>query len=303
MNLIANPKYLYDELMKLVQQRLVHIRFNDDQTLVMFKYTREVFYKNLWHVSPALREARGIVFTNPDKTGRCEIAALPFTKVFNIGENGVTLKVDEVYDVFNKINGFMATLSRNPITGKALITTTGSFDSPYVAMAEEKLDIKNGENLPPWFDGHYSAMYEIVHANDPHIVSEQIGAHLLAHRDIIGDEAGVLKNNIELYLGPMTGADIMRVADGSEREGFMIYNDDLGFAAKLKTRYYRTKKFLMRVKGDKLRLIWDHLEGAKLAFSDEEFWPIFQKLRVATTADEFIALSEQDRRAFLESLE
>lgn len=268
----------------------------------MFKYTREVFYKNLWHVSPVLREARGIVFALPPEGG-VQIAALPFTKVFNIGENGTTLEMERVYEVYAKINGFMATLSRNPITGKALITTTGSFDSPYVTMAEEKLGIKNGDSLPEWFDGHYSAMYEIVHENDPHIVSEQLGAHLLAHRDIHGDQIGVLTNNAELFIGDLTGGQIMEVADTLEREGFMIYDEETNFAAKLKTRYYRTKKFLMRVKGDKLRLIWDHLEGAKLAFSDEEFWPIFQKLRTATTADEFIALDEQDRRVFLESLE
>lgn len=291
-----DPLTLYDQLMELVRQRLVHVRYNQDRTLVMFKYTRDVFFKSLWHRSDALLEARGIVFTNPDTTGRCAIATLPFKKVFNLGENGVELQPHTWYNLFRKINGFMASVSVNPLTQEMLVTTTGSFDSDYVAMAKESLikDATNSLNLIPG----YTYLYEIVHPNDPHIVDERVGAHFLASRR---HSDGVLFPNGELFLGSFRGERILQIAENDQTEGYMIYNSD-GFAAKYKTRYYRTKKFLMRVKGDKLRLIWSNLDKAKLAFSDEEFWPTFHKLRESISADDFIALSEQERRAFLETL-
>lgn len=292
-----DPQILYDQLMELVRRRFVHVRFNQDRTLVMFKYTREVFFKNLWHRSGALLEARGIVFTNPDTTGRCEIATLPFKKVFNLGENGVELQPHTWYNLFRKINGFMASVSRNPLTGEVLVTTTGSFDSPYVEMAREMLEADAaGRKHFPFEDETW--LYEIVHPNDPHIVEEKIGAHFLASRR---HSDGKLFPNSDLFLGSFRGERILQIAENDQTEGYMIYNAD-GFAAKYKTRYYRTKKLLMRVKGDKLRLIWSNIDKAKLAFSDEEFWPTFHKLRDSITADEFIALGEQERRAFLEAL-
>ena len=210
-----DPLALYSQLMELARQRLVHIRSNQDHTLVMFRYTREVFLKNLWHRSPALSEARGIVFTNPDTTGRCEIATLPFKEALNLGENGVELPPHTWYDLFRKINGFMASVSRNPLTGEALITTTWSFDSPYVEMAREMLEADAmGRKHFPFEDETW--LYEIVHPKDPTFVEGQVGAHFLASRR---HADGKLFPNGDLFIGTYRGERILQIAENAQTEG------------------------------------------------------------------------------------
>jgi len=51
--------------------------------LKVVKYARKVFYDNLWEVHPLLKECRGLVLDLDNN-----VVAHPFTKVFNIGENG-----------------------------------------------------------------------------------------------------------------------------------------------------------------------------------------------------------------------
>jgi len=307
-NLLEDPKALYSELLRLVQLRLVHIRFNHDQTLIMFKYTRDVFYKGSWDLSPALLEARGIVFTNPVKTGKTEIAVLPFRKVFNDGETDVKIDPDRHYTVIRKINGFMASVSRNPLTGEALITTTGSFDSPYVKMAREMLEADAvGRKHFPFEDETW--LYEIVHQDDPHVMPEKLGAHYLGSRLISPSSdrharGDIVPNIGELLVAKMSGRRAIELAGQLDNiEGFMLFDDDTRqFVAKLKTRAYKTRKFLMRVGGPKLRAIWDNPSKARLAFTDEEFWPVFDKLRDVMSFEQFVSLEEQDRRIVLDAL-
>ena len=58
--------------------------------LSVLKYSRKVFFDNLWHLDDRLLECRGTVVDEADN-----IIVLPFKKVFNFGENGtyVTLNM------------------------------------------------------------------------------------------------------------------------------------------------------------------------------------------------------------------
>lgn len=297
---------LYQELMELVKLRYVNIRYNHDKTLVMFKYSRKAFWSNLWDKYPALKEARGIVFTNPETTKKTELVVRPFTKVFNIGENETDLDPNAEYHVFRKVNGFMASVSWDFIRSEWLVTTTGSFDSDYVQMAKEKLKL---DKAPPP-NKNYTFLYEIVHENDPHIVYETPGAYLLCARlNVIGQNTSnyqyqdILPIISDLYLGKMTRGEILVKSTMVNHEGFAIYNQNCEMVAKIKSPHYRAKKFLMRVKGEKIGLIWTDFEKAKRVFSDEEFWPIMHQLRNNIRHEKFVALPEQARREFLENME
>ena len=55
--------------------------------LSVYKYSRKVFFDNLWSLDERLKDCRGIVVD-----GNNEIISYPFTKVFNYLENNT--KVD-----------------------------------------------------------------------------------------------------------------------------------------------------------------------------------------------------------------
>lgn len=299
MNTVEN---LYIELMELAKLRHVVIRYNDTNSLVMFKYSRRAFWNNLWGKFPALKEARGIVFTNPETTGRCELVTRPFTKVFNLGENGTDLDPTKPYNVYRKVNGFMAAVSWNPIELEWMVTTTGSFHSAYVKMAEDKL-MQAISTLGAVQRG-FTFLFEIVHENDPHIVEETPGAYLLLARANTVYEKGrdILTEKTDLFIGTCYRDDILRSIKSVSHEGFAIYDESNSMVAKIKSSHYLVKKFLMRVKGEKIALIWEDFEKAKRTFTDEEFWPVMRALRAKTTHSEFVGLSEQQRRSFLENL-
>ena len=77
--------------------------------LFVKKYSKRVFYDNLWNSHPDIVESRGHVVTN-DGTRVIN----PFTKVFNFGENGVSISRDAQVIAIRKVNGFMCGVTYIP---------------------------------------------------------------------------------------------------------------------------------------------------------------------------------------------
>lgn len=100
--------------------------------LSVFKYSRKVFYDQLWNTDPLLLEARGIVL---DDDGNKVV--WPFTKVFNYGENGAGELLEASTPVVapRKVNGFMAACRY--WNGELIVSTTGSLDSDFAVLARE----------------------------------------------------------------------------------------------------------------------------------------------------------------------
>ena len=80
--------------------------------LFVKKYTKKVFFDNLWHEDPELLESRGHVEL-ADGTRVIN----PFTKIFNHGENNVTIDPKEHCLYIRKVNGFMACATYVPSVG------------------------------------------------------------------------------------------------------------------------------------------------------------------------------------------
>ena len=143
--------------------------------LFVRKYTRKVFYDNLWHQNEELMEARGHV-----ELADGTVVIRPFTKIFNRFENGTDIDRDELCLSVEKINGFMAAATYVPQLGKVVVSTTGSLESDFVGYAEKYIteEVKNyiqlsTQSKPATF------LFEICHPDDPHIIQEKFGAYLI----------------------------------------------------------------------------------------------------------------------------
>lgn len=229
----------YETMQRLVAAKLATVSTNGH--LDTFKYARRVMFDYLWDTDPALLECRGQTYDN--RTGELVVAAP--RKSFNYLENGwwKDKPLDTPVIAYKKYNGFMACVSRDRKDGP-VISTTGSTKSDFVQMAAVYLD-----NYLSYLSYRNTALFEIVHPDDPHIVDEPIGAHYLGCRDKIDGSFYPYGKTEDTYLGTLKG--ILAIAEVNTGEGFMVYdlhNDPDRLApAKIKTPYYVGKKKLMRL--------------------------------------------------------
>ena len=205
--------------------------------LSLFKYSRKVMYDYLWFQIPELMECRGHVY---DTESSKLVVAAP-RKSFNYLENGwwKDVPLDTFVRAEIKYNGYLACSS--VYRDQRIVTTTGSFDSDYVAFAEK-------QNAPAFTD--WTACYEICDATfDPHIVDETDGSKLLGFRSLNNGwnfPSQTRQHNI------MTLEYALEFVKSFKGEGLMLYkhgdNEGNTYVCKLKSPYYIGKKMLMRKK-------------------------------------------------------
>lgn len=270
--------------------------------LRVMKYSRKVFYDNLWHVDPLLLEARGIVLDTEDN-----VVVWPFTKVFNHGENGTTCEPERMVDVVRKVNGFMA--SATMYKGELLVSTTGSMDSDFVTLAHKHIDKLSWDNLfhNSWAEG-LTYIFEICDVSDPHIVEEAEGAYLIGARKLKGgamalevqlDDIAELLGAERPEWGQMTFAQAEFLSKCVDHEGFMIRDAETGATImKIKSPHYLTKKALMRVGHRQIETMFANPDFFRERL-DEEFYGVF-KVILAHGKDFWQRLEEHERRTFLE---
>lgn len=284
----------------LVEQGLVQKRFDKGCGYTTYKYKNKVFYKNLWHKSPLLLEARGLVF---DADGF--VAQRPFKKVFNIGENGTELQKDKLYKVVRKVNGFMAAASWQN-GWNFLVSTTGTTTSKYADLARKRI---MQDTFWHGFSDNDTYIFEIADESDPHIVPEESGVYLLGVRE--KDTGHLLRQltlkkiseHIECKLPDsydMIGSEILEEIKTVEHEGFAIYDYDTNeFIAKIKSPHYLSKKAMMRMGTNKANWMFDNPESFKKTMLDEEFYEICGTI-LGLGKEYWLNLDEQDRRKVIE---
>jgi hypothetical protein len=288
--------------------------FSDYPDLRMYKYRHKVFYKALWNVHPDIVECRGLVL---DKEGN--VVALPLRKVFNYGENGATFRKNSVVKLVEKRNGFFAACSL--YQGEVLVSTTGSLDSDFVRLAKTKLDLAAvKDTIQAMAEGYRmkgTLMFEICHENDPHIVPEDIGAYLIAFRVhtsgmLVPEE--VLDKMADAY-NHVTSDDSLKVMRPAhtyctfqqalkklktcKHEGYMAYKKGTDKCIKLKSPYYLTKKFLMRMSVGKV----EHMFAKTDIFMesiDEEFYDVVNYITKVFSLDDWKGFKDQQRRNIIE---
>lgn len=266
-------------------------RFKD---LYVHKYTRNVFFKNLWDED--LIELRGKVCLE-DGT----VVINPFTKVFNRHENGTDIDLDEPCLVVGKVNGFMAAATYVDAVKEVVVSTTGSLDSDYVTLAEKYINAAvRGEIQKQWKG--YTLLFEVCDPEDPHIVPEKPGLYLIGIRavkctdkyfstpykeetlDNIAKTLGVMRPKWEIAIF----RDILRANKETNREGVMVYGQYSHTVLKLKSPYYIALKAAARIKDI------SKLDKARV---DEEFYPLIDHIK--KHAKNFTSLPEQERLEYM----
>lgn len=271
--------------------------------LTIYKYSRKVFYNNLWNTDKRLLDARGMVL---DQEGNKVI--WPFTKVFNYGENGTTCDLEKEVRVIRKVNGFLA--SARWYKGEVIVSTTGSLNSDFVKMAKEVLNKVIPLSCTFWQSlKDFTLLFEICHENDPHIVDETPGAYLIGMRDMssgqmmsesfcdwIAVKGGVFRP--EVFTCEFK--QVVRMAKEENHEGFMIRDIDTGeHLMKIKTVHYLTKKFLMRAACQKLKQLWEDKESF-IKNIDEEFYSICDRiLETFDSVEKWSSLTQQEKKNFI----
>lgn len=291
-------KFNFDDL---VERKLV--KFSTHGELSIYKYTKRVFYDNLWGQDTRLLDARGIVL---DAEG--DVVIHPFTKVFNYGENNTTLASTEKIKWIRKVNGFLA--AARWYKDSLLVSSTGSLTSDYVQLASRVITKDIGSNCILWKSLHeYTLLFEICDPSDPHIVAEKAGAYLIGMREMktgrmmseqfcdwVAAKIGCLRPEH----GEAVFSEVVKWSKMCEHEGFMIRSLETGeVLLKLKSVYYLTKKILMRMGGSKVDFMYDQTDKLKETL-DEEFVKVVDFITQNINREYWKALTDQERRETLE---
>jgi hypothetical protein len=264
--------------------------------LFVLKYTRKVFYDNLWN--DFIAECRGTIV---DKD--FNIVQRPFTKIYNYGieKEAPVLNDDDSITAYRKINGFMVAVTWHD--GKLLISTTGSTENDYVNMARELIDVERYSEMCHGYND-ITFMFECVHRNDPHIIPEKEGMYLLGYRvkeweSTVEIDPWILKalavdfGTIPVEHYETTVGELKKLVKEVKHEGFVFYTDD-GVSAKIKSPYYLTSKWVARNPNtDKLVDLKKDIKHNL----DEEYYPLVDMIRANIV--EYTAMDEQGRLAWV----
>jgi len=296
-----------DELKKYVTESgLVNMK-SAGEGIYVLKYKKKVFYDNLWN--DYIAECRGTIVD-----ADFNVVSRPFTKIYNYGiEKEAPVLADDVeVTAYRKVNGFMVAITVH--NNELLISTTGSTDSEFVAMAREMMETHMP--LEDWYMALGAAdcvdttfMFECVHPNDPHIIPERPGMYFLGWREnswhsqvhgygslMAGVWEDFARNTLNChsveYFNTTVG-ELVKLSKTVKHEGFVFYTAD-GVSAKIKSPYYLTSKWVARnPRTDKLvdlnRDIKHNL--------DEEYFPLVDAIRANIA--EYTALDEQARLAWV----
>lgn len=260
--------------------------------LSVLKYTRKVFFKNLWHLDERLLECRGTVVDEEDN-----VIVLPFKKVFNLHENGTEVELDRIVEIPTKVNGFMAAVTNTEKYG-LIVSTTGTLDSEYAKLARKHVPYTI-------LNTKFTYLFEVCDSSDPHIVEEEEGAYLIGARNL---DTGVLLNEEVLdRISPkrpkVTTKVFSKVLEDIKtvkHEGFMVRDAATGeVLAKCKSPYYLVKKALLRMGSKRESIMFNHPEDFKQQI-DEEYYDLHKYIIDTYTLEEYISFTQEERRTIFE---
>ncbi len=283
----------YDQQMNLVYRGLATLK--NDGKYTTFKYHRRAMYDYLWYDVPELLECRGHVYCNSTK----ELVQAAPRKSFNYLEREYwsSMPLDTPVEMYKKINGYMvaATLHNDAL----IVSTTGTTTSEYAQWAK-KLLFRDYRMYEMVVDFDVTTLFEVVVPQDPHIVQEREGLHLLGVREKANGKFHPMGESIRCTL-----EQALEIAMHDRGEGFMMYamndNDDYDYnnCCKLKTPYYVGKKKLMRMTAKFVEMMYTNPASFNNALPD--MWYDVPRLIVSNVhKDTWLAMNDQQRRVILE---
>lgn len=279
-----NTMNMIPALEELEKQKLVKSAPDPEGQLSIYKYSKQVFFDGLWDKHPLLLKARGLVL---DIAGN--IVQHPFDKIFNYGERGTALAIpdDTRVQVVEKLNGFLGCITKHPyLKDELLVTTTGSFTSPFVKYINDFITPElKARLLEKLSADDKTLMFEVIHPEDnEHPIEYKVedqGLWLIGARgkdenaplesetwlDNFGAQVGIKRpKHFEATLG-----DVRELAKTSNLEGYILRRlDGLQDAfVKFKTTYYLTTKFVSRLSKNNVAFMFANPEKFKEKVDEE----------------------------------
>lgn len=302
----------------LVTKKLINVRFSDCGRYAMFKYSKKVFFDQLWAEDPRILDARGIVLRTTDWS----IVVLPFRKVYNLGEQDAVYTAEEFGDTkltwIEKVNGFMAAVTM--VDGTLMVTTTGTFDSDFVKLAERRLAADGVLHVLRNMEPGVTFLFEICAKEDPHIVEEVEGCYLIGgrlhlgilmsdgsrhdtmHEDLLDKLAASFCSKGAKLFRPNWGVNtfseiLAKVRDPAYHgEGVMVRDGSGAHVFKLKSPYYLGLKLLSRA----TFFLKPDFDRRKMREKlEEEFYPLIDYIYDEVGVEAFKAMKDTDRVALL----
>ena len=181
-----------------------------------------------------------------------------------------------------------------------IVSTTGTLDSEYATLARKWI-----ERYSASFNPHLTYLFEICDKSDPHIVEEEEGAYLIGARVIcqgylLPEEDLDLESTLKGYKRPKHSKVKFKGIPETKKEGFMVRcADTQEVLCKLKSPHYLSKKALQRCGKSKAKRIFKDTKKFREQL-DEEFYPILDKIVDTFTEEEYLNLTEQERRKWIE---
>lgn len=284
----------YDSELNVIGYKNISLVTGNDSkcgTMKIFKYGKEVFFKNLWEIHPLLKKARGLVLGADGK-----IIQHPFDKVFNYGENKSGLDISDNTNVIavEKWNGFLGCITLH--ANQLLVTTTGSFDSTFTNYIKDFIFNKSFE----YYDGklqsnlirylkqnNQTLMFEVIHPEDPHIIKydkSEYGLVLIGARgkdfndkEVKEEELDIIADKINTKRAKWFNikfGELKELVNNSKLEGYMVrVGEDETIVSKFKTPYYLTTKFIGRMSDSNIKFMYSDTKKFKNNI-DEEYYEL-----------------------------
>ena len=189
------------------------------------------------------------------------------------------------------------------------MSTTGSIDSDFAKLARSYVS-KELESLINDELSGMTCIFECCDPTDPHIIEETSGLYFLGMRkNEIGSK---IAYNVEdhkfwsdlgvhtIVTEQKTVGEVMHGLKQCRHEGYVMYRDLVDAdgnsyqeSSKCKSPHYLVKKLFMR--GDTDKLLGRNIKQTIA----EEYFPLVDY--IAANREEFVELSEQSRRKFIEA--
>lgn len=303
-------------LEQLVTDKLATCQVDLETGCRLYKYSKQVFFKGLWGESPYLLKARGIVL---DLAGN--IVVNPFDKVFNYGERDAGRDIADDTEVVaaEKLNGFLANISKHPFKkNDVLVTTTGSFDSQFVAYIRSFITPALKGSLLKFFSKNdVTLAFECIHGDDPHIVvysQDERGLWLIGSRGKADGAPQATEEELDVIATQLAGVrrgkhwvtrfgDLKRFVATSQLEGVMVRSlDKQETLLKFKTPHYLVTKFIGRMTAGRVKFMYANPQVFKEKEVDEEFYPLVDELVARVPLDDFASMEEEPRKAIIRAI-
>lgn len=263
-------------------------------------YTKEQFFDHEWD-EHTIRH-RGVIYREDGlRVNR------PFKKIFNIGENGITLESvqdrmkKEEFEILDKLNGHLVIVSCDAESHNlpVFVTTKGSMDSEMVDADREVCEKLGIVNAVKYYLYNCTLLFEALVKHDPHLWYEEqqkrygvtedtmiligcidnIDGHSYSHVVLRSMAAHYGWHVTERYTHLERG-QISELYDHKGIEGYVIHFLKTGDRIKVKTTEYVSLHYLKGVTSqnfinDFYNSGYDNL----LRTHDEELYPIVHAVK------------------------